>query len=105
MRHKQHRGFATISIAQYVQKHVRANPGEKPQELRARLQECVAAALRAERCECGEPIWVIGSAVAGHACFTCITGEATPSDDYEIDEVLRASTSQINPHGRLDRPR
>ena len=41
-----------------------------------------------EHCECGEPIWVIGSAVAGHACFTCITGEATPSGDYEIDEVL-----------------
>ena len=25
---------------------------------------------------------------AGSACFTCITGEADPSDDYEIDEAL-----------------
>jgi hypothetical protein len=35
------------------------------------------------------PIWAIGSAVVGNACFTCITGEADPSSDYEIDEVLK----------------
>jgi len=91
-----HRRFAPISIEHYVQKHLRSNPDEKPQELRARLCECVAAALGGERCECGEPLWVIGSAVAGHACFTCITGEASPREDYEIDEVLRASMSRLN---------
>jgi hypothetical protein len=30
-----------------------------------------------------------GSAVVGNAWFTCITGEADPSSDYEIDEVLK----------------
>jgi hypothetical protein len=83
-----HPRFVPISIEQYVRLHVRRNPDEKRANLRARLKECVTAALRGEHCECGEPIWVIGSAVAGHACFTCITGEATPSGDYEIDEVL-----------------
>ena len=90
-----HRRFVPVGIEQYIQLHVRRNPHEKSAQLRARLQECVAAALRGERCECGEPIWVIGSAIAGHACFTCITGEAAPSEDYEIDEVLGASAPQI----------
>jgi hypothetical protein len=49
--------FAPISIEHYVQKHLRSNPDEKPEELRARLRECVAAALGGERCECGEPLW------------------------------------------------
>jgi hypothetical protein len=30
---------------------------------------------------------VIGSAVVGNACFTCITGEAMPDNEYEIDEA------------------
>ncbi len=83
--------FAPIGIEQYIQQHLRHNPDEKADELRGRLEECASAALRGERCECGEPIWAIGSAIAGHACFTCITGEATPSDDYEIDQVLAAA--------------
>jgi len=91
MKRLRHHAFVPIGIEQYIQQHVRRNPDEKPDALRARLRECVSAALRGERCECGEPIWAIGSAVAGHACFTCITGEASPSDDYEIDEVLAGS--------------
>lgn len=82
--------FAPISIDQYVKLHVESNPDEDPVELRARLRSCVAAVLSGARCRCGEPIWVIGSVFAGHACFTCITGEGTPSEDYEIDEVLLA---------------
>ena len=91
MQRMKHRAFVPIGIEQYIQQHVRSNPDEKPDALRTRLRECVTAVLRGERCQCGEPIWAIGSAVAGHACFTCITGEAAPSADYEIDEVLRAS--------------
>jgi hypothetical protein len=92
MQRVKHHTFVPISIEEYIQRHVRSNAGEKPDELRVRLRECVSAALRGERCRCSEPIWVIGSAVAGHACFTCITGEATPSGDYEIAEVLAASS-------------
>lgn len=89
-----HRAFVPISIDRYIEKHIRSNPGESRKELRARLLECIEAARRGERCACGEPIWVIGSAVAGYACFTCITGEASPSDDYEVDEAIRRGAAQ-----------
>jgi hypothetical protein len=36
---------------------------------------------------CENPIWVIGSAFSEKMCFSCITGEAIPEDDYEIDEA------------------
>lgn len=91
MKSAKHSRFAPIGIEPYIQQHLRRNPDEKADALRARLQQSVSAALRGERCQCGEPIWAIGSAVAGHACFTCITGEAHPSGDYEIDEVLAAA--------------
>ncbi len=58
------------------------------------------------KCNCGNPIWVIGSAITGNACFSCITGEAVdqrqiffsgrrindadqavPDSDDEIDEA------------------
>jgi hypothetical protein len=31
-----------------------------------------------------QPIWALGSAIAGRGCFTCITGESSPTGDYEI---------------------
>ncbi len=53
--------------------------------LEAALLETPEAAKRGECCDdCGEPIWPLGSYIAGHACFTCITGEACPSDHYEM---------------------
>ncbi len=79
--------FNPITIDRYVALHVEANPGDKPAEIRAALADALAAFKRGERCECGEPLWVIGSASSGHACFTCITGEAVPDEDYEIDEA------------------
>ena len=34
----------------------------------------------------GAPIWAAGSAITGsNLCFTCTTGEANDSDDYEIE--------------------
>lgn len=34
---------------------------------------------------CGSPIWVAGSALVGsYMCFTCLTGEADGSDDFEV---------------------
>ena len=84
-------GFAPIRIEEYVRLHLKANPSEKPTEFRERLRRTVAAAVTGARCHCGELIWAIGSASAGHGCFTCITGEAYPDKDYEIDEVIRAN--------------
>jgi hypothetical protein len=94
MKSAKHRRFAPIGIEPYIRQHLRRNPDEKADALRVRLQESVSAPLRGQRCQCGEPIWAIGSAVAGHACFTCITGEANPSGDYEIDEVLAAAAGR-----------
>lgn len=81
-------GFVPISIAQYVELHLAANPGTDRKEFTARLTDAVEASKRGARCRCGAPIWVIGSAEARIGCFTCLTGEAIPDGDYEIDEVL-----------------
>ena len=87
---KRERDFVPIGIREYAKLHVKANPDENPSELLARLRSCISDALKGARCQCGAPIWVVGSVSAGYACFTCITGEAFPSEDYEIDEVVAA---------------
>jgi hypothetical protein len=56
-------------------------------EFAHRLRQAVDARKAGARCACGAFIWAIGSAEAGAACFTCITGEAWPDSDYEIDEA------------------
>ena len=83
-------GFVPIRMEEFIQLHQKSNPGDRPDEFRRLLRRSVADARRGARCYCGAPIWAIGSAVVGNACFTCITGEADPSSDYEIDEVLKA---------------
>jgi|SRR6516164_4757633 hypothetical protein len=85
---KKDRGFVPIGIREYAKLHAKANPDENPSELLARLRSCVSDALKGASCQCGAPIWVVGSVAVGYACFTCITDEAFPSEDYEIDEVL-----------------
>lgn len=81
-------GFTKISLERYVELHLRANPGTDREDLVARLGSALDAHRRGERCQCGAPIWVIGSAEVGHACFSCITGEACPDEDYEIDVAM-----------------
>ena len=87
-------GFAPIGVEEYVKLHMKNNAEENPADLRKRLRRCVSDALAGARCHCGEPIWVIGSAFVGHMCFSCITGEGHPTEDYEIDEVLEARQSR-----------
>jgi len=79
--------FTPIELRDYVRKHLKSNPGDKKAEVVACLQSALAAYKAGERCSCGEPIRVIGSSQVGHMCFTCITGEADCSDDYEIAEA------------------
>ena len=81
-------GFTKISLGSYVELHLQANPGTDREDLVARLRSALDAHRRGERCPCGSPIWVIGSAAVGHACFSCITGEASPDQDYEIDVAM-----------------
>lgn len=77
--------FTSISIDDYVELHLRSNPGEEREELTRRLTSAAEAKRRGDRCHCGASIWIVGSAQAGLACFTCITGELAPDDDYEVD--------------------
>ena len=83
--------FAPIKFEDYVKQHLKSNPRDKEADVRAELKSALAAYRAGERCQCGEAIWVIGSASVGHMCFTCITGEADPSGDYEIAEACDKS--------------
>ncbi|MGH8628578.1 MAG: hypothetical protein ACREYC_26035 [Gammaproteobacteria bacterium] len=69
----------TIDLATCVELHLKTNPADNRRDLVVRLQAALAARGAGAVCDCGNPIWVIGSAVAGYTCFTCITGEAVPS--------------------------
>lgn len=82
-------GFVPISFDRYVSLHVKSNPTIDKAEFTVRLRRAVDARKAGARCACGAPIWAIGSAEVGAACFMCITGDAWPEGDYEIDEVLR----------------
>ena len=76
--------FVPIQLEEYVRLHLRSNPGASAVDVTARLQCALEVYKAGRRCHCGAPIWVIGSAEIGLMCFTCITGEAGPSGDYEI---------------------
>ena len=80
-------GFKKISIDKYVELHLKSNPGTKRKEITAGLKRTLTEYKQGVKCRCGNPIWVIGSAIAGNACFSCITGEAYPDNDYEIAEA------------------
>jgi len=80
-------GFVPISIEKYIQSHLKTNPDENPKELRNNLTRALKDYQNGIKCQCGNSIWVLGSAFAGNSCFTCITGEARPDHDYEIKEA------------------
>ena len=77
-------GFTPIRLDDYIELHLQANPGTNRAELLNQLQCAIDARRKGVRCQCGAPIWVIGSAQSGLACFTCRTGEVLPDNDYEI---------------------
>ena len=78
-------GFVPISVGEYVELHIKSNPGTDRSDLVKRLKYALAARERGVACACGGPLWVIGSAEAGLGCFRCITGESMPDGDYEIE--------------------
>ena len=76
--------FVPISIAEYVKLHLKSNPGVQVEDITSRLGSALERKKSGETCACGKSIWAIGSAEVGAMCFTCITGEATPNNDFEI---------------------
>lgn len=81
--------FAPITIDDYILLHLKNNPSEKENDLRSRLKAALKDYKNGMKCHCGNDLWVIGSAAVGNGCFTCITGERHPSDDYEIDAAIK----------------
>jgi len=82
-------GFIPISINDYIKKHLKNNPGENETDLRKRINSTLADYGKGIKCSCGNDIWVVGSASVGNSCFTCITGESFPTDDYEIESAIK----------------
>ncbi len=83
-------GFTPIGLKDYIQIHLKSNPDTSREEIESGLRAALEDYVAGVKCDCGNPIWVIGSAVVGNACFTCITtGEAMPHHDLEIDEALK----------------
>ena len=90
--------FVSISIDNYLKKHLKNNPKTNEKQLRSSLESAIKDFKNGVKCSCGNDIWVIGSASVGNSCFTCITGESFPDKDYEIDSVLKAKASNQNDH-------
>ena len=91
-------GFIPISIENYIKLHLKNNPGENEKELRKALKSALSDYKRGVKCHCGNDIWVIGSAIVGNSCFTCITGESFPTEDYEIDSAVHKSENAGKRH-------
>ena len=75
-----------ISIDKFAKSVVKKNPGEDLKTVKESLKEALAAKKAGAKCPiCGKPIWAAGSGITGsYLCFTCTTGEADDSEDYEI---------------------
>ena len=81
-------GFTPISKYAFIESYLENNPETNRREMESAIERSLEFHRNGEKCRCGNPIWVVGSAVAGAACFTCITGESSSDDDYEIDEAI-----------------
>ena len=78
-------GFSPISLENYLDRHMESNPDEDRSEVESRINGMIEFHKDGGRCTCGNEIWVVGSAAARWpGCFSHITGEAHPDDDFEI---------------------
>lgn len=76
-----------ISIEKFADMVIKNNKDYKKEELVQILRETLNSKRNGAKCMiCGAPIWAAGSAITGsNLCFTCTTGEADDSEDYEIE--------------------
>jgi hypothetical protein len=80
-------GFVPIPLRDYVRLYLKNNPRDTEAGITWQLQWALKEFMAGTVCQCGEPIWVIGSSQVGLMCFTCITGSRDNSGDYEIDQA------------------
>ena len=80
------RTMVPISVEKFVDMVMKNNKGYNRKELIDSLKAALDAKKHGAKCMvCGQPIWAAGSAITGtYMCFTCTTGEADDSEDYEI---------------------
>jgi len=76
--------FKKISVDKFIEDYKKINPQSDIKELKNDLLYFKDLKSKGEKCNCGNPIWIVGSAISGKGCFTCITGETNSSKDYEI---------------------
>lgn len=89
MNDRKDRRFRPVSLEEYIALHLKNNPSENRADLEERLKAALRDYHKGIKCRCGNDIWVIGSASVGNGCFTCITGESMPTDEYEIDSAMK----------------
>lgn len=78
--------MVNIKIEKFAKTYVERNNGEDLKQVTKSLKEALKRKNSGAKCSyCDEPIWAIGSAITGFdGYFSCITGEAYDSDDYEV---------------------
>lgn len=80
--------FKGITIEKFIKLQIKDDSSVNKAQLEQTLNRALKDYQNGVKCHCGNDIWVIGSAFFGNSCFTCITGESTPTDDYEIDSAI-----------------
>lgn len=77
--------FTPISLDKAVESHVKLNGGD-PVMVRRGFKMRIAEKKGGKMCEVceGLPVWAFGGC---GMCFSCTTGEADASEDYEFEEV------------------
>ena len=76
--------FTKISVDNFIEKYKMNNPKEDLTKLKKNILYFKQLKKDGVKCYCGNSLWVIGSAISGKGCFTCITGETDFSNDYDI---------------------
>ena len=80
--------FTPITINDFIKNFKKSSPKENAADIREALIRAVEAKKAGATCNiCGQPIWAIGPVTGTYRCFSCITGEADNSEDYEINSV------------------
>lgn len=78
-----------IAIDKFINETAKNNKEFNKKESKKAILEAAERKKNGAKCfQCGQPIWAIGSGITGiDMCFTCTTGEADDSEDYELDTV------------------
>ena len=76
--------FSPITLEKAIQGHIKLNGG-KEATVRAEMEKNIRMKKNGAKCMvCDQAIWAFGGT---EMCFSCTTGEADASEDYEFEEV------------------